>query len=437
MLAHLKFGAQLLLLGVSAPLLLFPAQLPEATLAILLVLIAYWSVETFQRCPWPATVFNGALLLFLIMVGVGILVSPWPEVTLSKATGIILGLHLFRWITALRKPEFQRLSLYLFIVAVLAIWALGMVSVSWGRKIPLLSDWMALLPPRIYSLPGAPGSGVSPNQLGGVLALVLPVFVALTVGGNLRLPALFHWLVGILTVILAATLLLTQSRSGWGGGLLGILSLLVLGGLSSEKRWPKYGAACLLLAALLVPIIILAGVGPVQVGAFLQESAHGQLETELVGTLTLSGRVEIWSRALYAIQDFAFTGCGLGTFRRVVWILYPLFTITPSNDISHAHNVFLQMAVDLGLPGLIAYLALLGTAGFVSWRVAPAGKRERWLALGILSGLIGYHIYGLTDVLALGSRPHFLFWWMLGLLALEGEKSFADESPVSEIGSNY
>ncbi|MCD4738003.1 MAG: O-antigen ligase family protein [Anaerolineae bacterium] len=426
----MKFGGQLLLLGVSAPLLLFPAQLPEATLVILLVLIAYWSVETFQRHPWPATTFNGALLLFLIMVGVGILVSPWPEVTLSKATGIILGLHLFRWITSLRKPEFQRISLYLFIIAVLAIWALGMVSVGWNRKIPLLSNWIALLPPKIYSLPGTPGSGVSPNQLGGVLALVLPVFVALALGGSLRLSSLFNWLVGILAMILAATLLLTQSRSGWGGGLLGILSLLVLGGFSCEKRWPKYAIICLLVAMLLVSVIILAEVGPAQVGAFLQESAHGQLETEIVGTITLSGRLEIWSRALYAIQDFAFTGCGLGTFRKVVWILYPLFTISPSHDISHAHNVFLQMAADLGLPGLISYLALLGMAGVASWRIAQAGKRERWLALGILSGLIGYHIYGLTDVLALGSRPHFLFWWMLGLLALEGEKSFADKALV-------
>jgi O-antigen ligase len=32
----------------------------------------------------------------------------------------------------------------------------------------------------------------------------------------------------------------------------------------------------------------------------------------------LDERVEIWSRALYAIQDFSFTGVGLGAFNRVI-----------------------------------------------------------------------------------------------------------------------
>ena len=39
--------------------------------------------------------------------------------------------------------------------------------------------------------------------------------------------------------------------------------------------------------------------------------------------------IEIWSRALYALQDFPFTGVGLGAFRRVVNVLYPLFLVPP------------------------------------------------------------------------------------------------------------
>ena len=60
----------------------------------------------------------------------------------------------------------------------------------------------------------------------------------------------------------------------------------------------------------------------------------------MLGQLSLDSRVEIWSRALYALQDFPFTGVGLGTFRRVVNLLYPLFLVPPDVDIAHAHNIF-------------------------------------------------------------------------------------------------
>ena len=35
----------------------------------------------------------------------------------------------------------------------------------------------------------------------------------------------------------------------------------------------------------------------------------------------------------------------------------------------------------------------------------------------VASGLVGLHIYGLTDALALGSKPGIAFWMALGLLA--------------------
>ena len=89
----------------------------------------------------------------------------------------------------------------------------------------------------------------------------------------------------------------------------------------------------------------------------------------MANSVGLQGRVELWSRALYAIQDFPLTGCGLGTFRQVVHLLYPPFFVEPGADLAHAHNFFLQVALDLGVPGLIAYLALLGTALWAGWRL--------------------------------------------------------------------
>ena len=100
-------------------------------------------------------------------------------------------------------------------------------------------------------------------------------------------------------------------------------------------------------------------------------------------------------------------------------ILYPLFLTPPDVDIAHAHNHLLQAGLDLGLPGLVAYLALwAGAAAMLwqTWRHAP-GRFQRALALGAAASLLGYFVYGFFDTVALGARPGFVFWWLLGLVA--------------------
>ena len=134
---------------------------------------------------------------------------------------------------------------------------------------------------------------------------------------------------------------------------------------------------------------------------------------------TLEGRLEVWSRAIEGIQDFPLTGMGLNTFRSIVFVFYPLATIGPDFNLGHAHNEFLQAALDLGLPGLIAFSALYFGAFWMlreTWHTASAG-RVRYLVLGLGGSLFAHLIYGLTDAVALGAKPGILFWMLLGLSA--------------------
>ena len=43
-------------------------------------------------------------------------------------------------------------------------------------------------------------------------------------------------------------------------------------------------------------------------------------------------RLEIWSRAIYMLQDFPFTGIGMGAFRQVANLLYPFFLAGPDAE---------------------------------------------------------------------------------------------------------
>ena len=162
---------------------------------------------------------------------------------------------------------------------------------------------------------------------------------------------------------------------------------------------------------------------------------------DLLATLqTLGGleqRIEVWSRALYMIQDFPFTGVGMGTFQQVANLLYPFFLAGPDAQIPHAHNLFLQVAVDLGLPGLIAWLALFLLVCWSAWRVHRCGHTFArspsphlrvspspyltGLGAGLLASQAALAVHGLTDTVTWGTRPAVLVWaiWGLALAAAQ------------------
>lgn len=419
-------GLEWLVVVVTAPPLLFPTARPQWTVAALCAWVVLWLLRWLvRREPWPVTPFSGALLLFALMIPVAMWASTLPELTLPKAAGLILGLTAFRVMAlAVRGRRSFGLALTVFCLLGLVIIVVGALGAQWSTKVNLLGSLAHHIPRLITSLPDLRTAGVSPNQIAGALTLYLPLAVALLMGWQFGRESAFRTSLLLVErvaflVLVAGMLLLTQSRSGWIGGVAGLLAFWALWGLSSSRCWMRVLGAALPLLILVAVVVGFFHVGPERVGEILCGKEGDALLEEVVGTVTIAGRVEIWGRALYAIQDFPFTGCGLGTFRRVVHILYPLFLIGPERDIAHAHNIFLQTALDLGLPGLVAYLALLMVTGALCWRWARQGDRTvRSVALGLAAGLVGLHVYGLADALALGSKPGLAFWLALALAAV-------------------
>jgi putative inorganic carbon (HCO3(-)) transporter len=118
-----------------------------------------------------------------------------------------------------------------------------------------------------------------------------------------------------------------------------------------------------------------------------------------------------------AIRDFPFTGMGLNVFRKALPALYTVYPIPRDVDFVHAHNHLLQAAIDLGLPGLIAYLALWWGAAyalFAAWR-ATADPYLRAVSIGLGAGWVAEFMYGLTDVITFGAKLGIFFWFALVL----------------------
>ena len=66
-------------------------------------------------------------------------------------------------------------------------------------------------------------------------------------------------------------------------------------------------------------------------------------------------------------------------------------------------------------------------AAAAAWRAARR-PRFRALSLGLLTGLVALHVFGLADALALGSKPGIVFWFALGLLAVMNKEDLVDET---------
>jgi putative inorganic carbon (HCO3(-)) transporter len=162
-------------------------------------------------------------------------------------------------------------------------------------------------------------------------------------------------------------------------------------------------------------ILLLARLGPEKAGDTMMAS----IGSTAGASTTIEQRLELWDRAIYGIMDFPFTGMGMNTFRKVVHVLYPLFLISPDVDVASCHNQLLQTALDLGVPGLVAYVALLAAAitmGIQVWRQS----REAWIrasAQGLVCGILAQQVFGITDAIPLGAKVGIFYWIVVGTLA--------------------
>ena len=408
------------ILAAAAPLLLFPSVVPGLTLAVLILLAGGWVGRWWLTGrPLPETPFNVVLLVWAAMVGVGILVTADPDLTWPKAAGLVLGLAVWRYLAIFVENE-RRLWLAVagFFVVGAGITFVGVISADWKFQIPFVERLFQVLPPQLMVLPGSDPEGAHLNQLAQTPLYYLPLAAAGVAAWwrrdrRSRRAGIVARLAAVVSVLLlAGLLLLTQSRSGWLGGVFGVGTLIIVWAsllpASSPWRHLRWIVVVLLLAGSVVGFMVFR---PEFEAAVEQEAS----EITAIGTFKSFGfRWAVWGWSVEAIGDFPFTGVGLGAFRRVVKRLYP---VEISGVIHHAHNTYLQVPLDLGLPGLVAYLALLLVAAAVAVRVARERVRLRPLALGLLGGLAGVHVYSFLDSLVPGSKTVLLFWMVIGLLA--------------------
>jgi len=200
-----------------------------------------------------------------------------------------------------------------------------------------------------------------------------------------------RFLVRSLAAVGLATLLLAFVRTGSRGGfvaLVAVVGFIVLRSTGIPLRWR-------LSATALVAFVVL-GVASDQywtrMGTILSDASYDRTEE--------SGRLQIWSRGLGYIRQFPVLGVGPNNFPVAEGTLSP-FAARQQLGIgvrwNAPHNTFLQVAAELGIPGLIFFIGIIASAFGALRRSgrrgdAVAGARESHpqLTQALTGSLIGF-----------------------------------------------
>jgi len=242
---------------------------------------------------------------------------------------------------------------------------LGILQVTSAN--PLASPWYLY---RQSNFGVATGFFANSNHMASLLLVCIPFIAALGATASerakdARMKSGALALVGGGLVVVVLGLILNGSLAGYGLGLPVVLaSLLMLFG--AQTRLARGGLVAIALVALVA--LALLWTSPVSRGA----------------ATSVSSRQAILVNSLGLVQEFGPVGSGLGTFEQV----YRLSEDPAAVDryyVNHAHNDYLELAIETGLPGVILMLLFLAWWGHSVWRMVKSPASDHFAMAGAIA----------------------------------------------------
>jgi O-antigen ligase len=258
----------------------------------------------------------------------------------------------------------------------------GKVDMTWVDK-SMFSDVQL----RVYS------TFANPNVYGAYLLLALPVCLVMAYVARRWWSKAYFLAV---SALLAANLAYTFSRGCYIAFGVAVLAFILL----INKRLVALFIAGLFAVPFLLP--------PSMLNRIASIATLGQ------GDSSTSYRVYIWQATLRMLQDFWISGLGQGI--EAYNVVYPLYAFS-NVTAPHSHNLYLQVFVETGIVGLLAFLGLL--ASFYK-RQIPFFRRTRnikskALSAAFMSAALAFLTEGLFDYVFYNYRVMLAFFIFLGL----------------------
>lgn len=185
--------------------------------------------------------------------------------------------------------------------------------------------------------------------------------------------------------LLLVAIMLTRSRTALVLALLplGLVGLRVLLARTTQGKsglWVALGGIALIAGT----GAIVAVAAPGRVGAVLERFDDADTDA----------RAYIWEDAVYSVDRFWPLGSGTGTFDDVFQLDESLENLTLRRA-GRAHNDYLEVAIEAGIPGLTLVAAWILLLGWLAWRARRSS--DRWVAWSGGAALLAIALQSITD----------------------------------------
>ncbi len=151
----------------------------------------------------------------------------------------------------------------------------------------------------------------------------------------------------------------------------------------------------------------------------------------LSGEIRNADRTQLWRESLALAADYPLSGCGLGAYETC---FAPYKRSAPAYRDDFAHNDYLQLGAELGLPALAAALCAVGSllrSGLRAALAEPSFERAVWAVAGLAS-LAALAVHSLFDFNLYVPANALAFAAVCGLLAAVGSPN-PKESKEAEV----
>jgi O-antigen ligase len=214
------------------------------------------------------------------------------------------------------------------------------------------------------------GAGIDPNQLATVMVAGLPLAAAFAVGWK-RQPGVRLLALGVMAFC-ALSVFLSLSRTGLVALAVALIATVLVAG-----RWRTPA------------VLLLVSVSVVAFGYFSFYASADQRE-RISATDGGTGRSDIWTVGWRMVEANPLQGVGVGNFSNssIHYLLAPgsirrdEFIV---DDPKVAHNVYLEVLAEIGIPGLLAFVAVLLFALVCTVRAAADFRRSGDLQMEVLA----------------------------------------------------
>lgn len=360
------------------------------TLLMGIVVIGSYSINYIKkgRFKFKFTPANFLILLFSIIIIISTIFSASPSGSFRDFVIHLVSIGVvFMLIHSKKSKEEIYFLSGVFVLTATIVSIHGFYQFFAG--VPMGSGWLDVsqnpnIETRVFS------TFENPNILAEYLIMVLPISIAQFFINNKIIKKICFALASSIIFICIG---LTYSRGSWIGLAFSILLFIVL--IDFKKL------------AFFVP----AGIGSL----FLMPTSILQ-RISTIGSLKDSSnfyRFNLWNKAIDIVKDFWLSGIGIGyvAFRKIS--PFYIRTMAPY----HTHNTYLQIAIELGIIGIIVFLLLIlsifkmGIGSIVN----SNSRFIKFFTTAYMASLSAILVHGLAEHVFFNPKIILVFWLIVGM----------------------